>query len=264
MDVFWHEYLRRDSFKYRCYRLAPLLGFYILLCWLIYELPNFYLQSPIRGGASLVFHRLILSFSVPALVMLIFYVFDVTRVCRQLIVNISSKRPQWSPSSLSRFAADPDKTKERPLSEWMMVHLIAKRTEAVGRLIFYPIIVWFIMFAARFNYFDKWHTPPALAVVISLGAVYAWSCAFSLRKSAEDFRRGLIHNLKEELAGLLSTKHPDQDRGRQIEFVLSEIQSIREGTFAPFSQHPVVRSLLVPFGGIGGMYLIDLLSKMNV
>ena len=48
-----------------------------------------------------------------------------------------------------------------------------------------------------------------------------------------------------------------------IEFVLDAVRSIRQGAFAPFTQHPVVRSLLVPFGGVGGIYLVDFLAKMN-
>ena len=138
------------------------------------------------------------------------------------------------------------------------------RTEAVGKLIFYPLIVWLVMFVSRFDYFDNWRTPTGLAVVVSLGALYAWSCAFLLRRSAEYARTCAEGRLKKLLFNTLKEEKPSSERIKQIESVLDEVRSIRQGAFAPFTQNPVVQSLLVPFGGVGGIYLIEFLTKMNI
>jgi hypothetical protein len=150
------------------------------------------------------------------------------------------------------------------IKEWVLIQLVAKRTDAVGKLIFYPFIVWFIMFISRINLFDNWPTPVGLAIVLTISVILAWSCAFLLRRSAEAARAGAVRRLKEDLASMYFHGRPDEERIRRIEFALKEVTEIRAGAFAPFMQHPVVQALFVPFGGVGGVYLIDFFSKLNI
>jgi hypothetical protein len=261
MGALWAEYLRRDSWRYRIPRLLPIIIPYLVLCGLLirFDIPI----SPVRGPVSFWFDKAVLFGSVSTFIALNFYVFDVTGLCQRFI-NIAETEPEWSQRSLGRFTAGDGDEVKAPIKEWMLVHLIANRTEVVGKLIFYPFIVWFIMFISRINYFDNWQTPIGLAIVISMGAVYAWSCAFVLRRSAERARADVVHRLTTHLALVLSNKNPDQNRLKRIEFVLNEVKSIRDGAFAPFTQHPVVQALLVPFGGVGGIYLIDFFTRLNV
>ncbi len=261
MRELWTEYVRRDSLPYRLARLIPIVLSYLLLCSLII-LTLGSPVTPLRGDRSYWLNFATLMLSVPALVVLIFYVLDVTRVCRQFIVKASKDKPEWPAPCSEKFAAALEL--KEALGEWMLVHLVAKRTDAVGKLIFYPFIIWFIMFLSRITYFDNWQTSMGLAAVISLGAVYAWSSAFVLRKSAENLRQASIHRLKQESVRLLWRGQRNEAWEKQIAWVLDEVGTIREGAFAPFSQHPVLQSLIVPFGGVGGMFLIDLLAKMNV
>ncbi|HVN25271.1 MAG TPA: hypothetical protein VMT71_14960, partial [Syntrophorhabdales bacterium] len=151
----------------------------------------------------------------------------------------------------------------RVSNELELVRLVALRTEAVGKLIFYPFIVWFIMFVARFDYFDRWNTPPMLVTVICLGALLAWSSAFLLRRSAEKTRTGSVGRLKELLRTAKKDENQDATLNGYIQFAIDEVESIRTGAFLPFTQHPVLQSLLVPFGGVGGIYLVDFLAKVN-
>jgi len=98
-------------------------------------------------------------------------------------------------------------------------------------------------------------------VVISLGALIAWSCALLLRHSAEQARALAIGRLRELLYRVYEGNPQTM---KDIQFVIDEIKSIREGTFAPLMQHPLVQALAVPFGGVGGVYLIDFFAKMNI
>jgi len=50
---------------------------------------------------------------------------------------------------------------------------------------------------------------------------------------------------------------------KYIEFMIKEVMSMRQGAFAPFMQNPVVQSLIVPFGGIGGVSLVDFFTKIS-
>jgi hypothetical protein len=149
MDNLWQEYARRDSPAYRFMRLLPIVISYFLLCSVIIriDLP----VSPLRGPLSSLVNNLILGASVLSSTFLIFYVFDVTRLCRRFITIASENLPGWSSESLQKFAMDKEDDKELSMREWLLMHLIAKRTDAVGKLIFYPFIVWFILFLSRTN-----------------------------------------------------------------------------------------------------------------
>lgn len=252
----WTQYISCDSDQYHVRRVFIIAVFYLLFCILVvsFDIP----ASPVRGTITPVIDRILLAISVISFVALLSYVFDVTKCCRNFIVAVSK--------NCSKKSHDHDgiPTQEEIDDQLTAVRLIAKRTDTVGKFIFYPFIVWLVMFVSRFDYFDNWRTPFGLAVVISLGALYAWTSAFLLRRSAEGARTCVADHLKDQLFLTLKEEKPNPDRIKQIQSVLDEVKSVKQGAFAPFSQHPVVQSLLVPFGGVGGVYLIQFLTKMNI
>jgi hypothetical protein len=254
LKVLWDEYTRRDSESF--WRVAVISFFYILFCVLIVtlDIP----VSPVRGTITPVVDIVLVAVSVISFVALLSYVFDVTRSCRKFIVAVAE---ECSRKSHDQARVPVQKQIDNQLT---LIRLIARRTDTVGKFIFYPFIVWLVMFVSRFDYFDNWRTPLGLAAVISLGALYAWTSAFLLRRSAEGARSCAVGRLKTTLFDILKEEKPNPDRIRQIESVLDEIGSIRQGAFAPFTQHPLVQSLLVPFGGVGGIYLIEFFTKMNI
>jgi hypothetical protein len=261
IDRYWSEYCRRDSWKYRIRRLAPLILSYFATCWLLISLDR--PETPVRGGASVIIDRLLLGASVFSMTLLIFYAFDVIRTCRSFTDLLAEKAPHWTDASFARMIGEHVQSAERPMGEWMLINLIAARTEAVGKVIFYPFIVWSILFISRLNLFDNWHTPIGLAIVISFGAVYAWSCAWILRHSAEKARHAALHRLVKIQAAVLAGT-PEGNELRQIAFAAGKISATKGGAFAPFTQNPVIQALLVPFGGLGGGYLLELLGKLNI
>ncbi|MFZ2312763.1 MAG: hypothetical protein WAV82_09110 [Methylobacter sp.] len=44
---------------------------------------------------------------------------------------------------------------------------------------------------------------------------------------------------------------------KQVSNVLNQIRNIGEGAFLPLSQEPAVQALLLPFGGWGGIKLVE-------
>ncbi len=262
----WNEYLRRDSLASRLPRLGVVVIPYIILCWAIISFDKPLI--PVRGGLSRGLDMEMLVLCVALFTVLNFYVFDIARTCRRFI-NIAEEKLaegklKWSPVSVRRFAPDSREDNMMPVHELMLVHLIAKHTEAVGKLIFYPFIVWSVIFISRISYFDNWQTPIGLAVVITMGALFAWSSAFILRRSAEHARMDAIHRLTTRLAAVLSNKAPEPGEAELLRHVLGEVTSVRQGAFAPFTQHPVVQAFFVPFGGIGSVYLMEFLGKLNL
>ena len=261
IDDYWNEYQRRDSCRYRIYRLVPILVSYIALCGIIISLSQ--PETPVRGVVSTAIDIIVLSVSVLATIFLIFYAFDVIRTCRRFIDLIAGQAPRWSEQSFSRLIGFHEKDAKESMGEWMLISLVARRTEAIGRVVFYPFIVWFILFVSRLNYFDNWHTPIGLAIVITLGAVYAWSCAWVLRRSAEKTRQAALERLMTAHVSVLAGNR-DEKQLKRIEFVMDHVKSIQTGAFAPFTRNPVIQALLVPFGGVGGVYIFDILGKLNI
>ena len=43
---------------------------------------------------------------------------------------------------------------------------------------------------------------------------------------------------------------------------MERIRSTREGAFAPFTQQPALHALLLPFGGYGGVQLVEYLINL--
>ena len=124
--------------------------------------------------------------------------FDATSHCRRFVTLFLGKEPQWEPSLLARFRGRVG-LEDAELGDWMLIRLIARDTGVVGRLIFYPFIVWLVILVSRMPYFDNWRTPIGLAIVISMSAVLAWSCAFMLRRTAESIRADVLERLSRKI-----------------------------------------------------------------
>ena len=150
---------------------------------------------------------------------------------------------------------------QKDLPEWLGIQFIAKRTEAVGRLIFYPFIVLFLMIVSRNSFFDHFDWPISLLLLFGLLAAYAIVCVITLRNSAEKARKQAIRQLKEKL--IVVQAAGDENKAKPITYTLAEIAAIEGGAFAPFSQHPVLKALAMPFGGAGLLTLLDYLALMG-
>lgn len=259
MNELWAEYLHRSS-HYRFWRQLFLMILIIwLVCWQIKPL-----YFPVRGNYSRQIDFVMLILTIFSFYWLTFYVFDVTRLCRRfvnlMVLRNKEHQAQWSRQSLGQFTQKVDRAEEG-LKYLMFVRLIAKRTEAVGKLIFYPFIVLVISLVARSHYFDNWRAPMGLlAFIAGLALIYTWSCALTLRRQAERTRDYIIDHLSQKLIRVMADD-PQQPRVAQLQFVLSEVKATQRGAFAPLLQQPIIRSLLVPFGGLGGLHLLDFLAK---
>ena len=50
----------------------------------------------------------------------------------------------------------------------------------------------------------------------------------------------------------------------QIQVLMERIRNTQEGAFAPLSQQPALQALLLPFGGLGGVQLIEYLMSLTI
>jgi hypothetical protein len=259
MSNLWEEYVRRGGWYFLLMRIIPIFIIYYILFSLIISaigMPN----PPVRGYISHFLYQWILVITVISWFFLTIFVYDSTSITRRFVTLTFTKKYQWPKETIERFVLKIGLSGEE-LSDLMLVRLVAKRTEVVGKLIFFPFIILFLIFVSGLNYFDNFGAPIALAIVIILNAVFAWSCTLMLRHSAEKERAALIDRLSMDLVKVYADENISQKHKERLEFVLNEVKSIKQGAFAPFFQQPVLHSLYVSLGGIGGLALLEYFLK---
>ena len=118
----------------------------------------------------------------------------------QETIEAGAKRKELTEEKLVKDAGKPEK---RPpdliLAQYLDIDLIAKRTEVVGALIYYPFVLISLLIVSRIPVFDNWTWPAPLLIVIGLNGGYAAWSAFSLRKTAEKARQEALRNLTDLL-----------------------------------------------------------------
>ena len=241
----WLAYLRRNQFWPRFLRILSLLLFYGLFAvgvFLLFPFPT----APTRGQTAFTTDRWILLLSVFGLMVLIFYVVDAIRLTNNLIRVVTGGVTQWDAGVDVGCERVPPLTKEE-LARYYDITFVAERTEVVSRLIWYPLIVLALMIFARSAYFDNWTWPYSLLTILCLNAVWAFGSAAWLRRAAEQLRTEAISKLQT----LRVASYKDRDRRDIFDDLIGEIRSLKKGAFAPLSEQPFIRAIILPSGGLG-------------
>ncbi|HEY6169534.1 MAG TPA: hypothetical protein VI454_15945 [Verrucomicrobiae bacterium] len=254
----WAEYLRAGSAWKRTWRVAAAAliygGFSICLIHLLSP-PTLPYRGPVAYRVD-VFARY---FSLFMLSGLMFFAADATRLCLRMIYRLIEEPTSWPGLD--------EQARERGLHSGDLegrreIQFIAQRSDAVGQLILYPFFVLALLILARASYFDNWDWAPSVILIFALNSLYAILLVLALRRAAERARRQTLRHLRDALLGELGRSKQDSakpvhDRAAQLRAFIIEIEEIREGAFAPLSQHPLIGAILMPFGGAGVMALIE-------
>lgn len=246
-EKLWKDYLIRATRRGRFYRLILIsLAYGLLACTLMLTFGPPY--TPYRGTVSSVVDKLILAPNVIFMILLMFFVVDATHLCLRVVYAMIKHR-NWAKAD--KFF-EQSELKPTDLESWLDVRFIARLTEGVGKLIYYPFIVVLITVVARVRYFDNWGFPIALVIVLLVYLFHVLGCAIALQVAARRARRTAIDDLQRTLEQI---KFSQRKRARQIEYLVDEIESLRQGAFRPFFENPVIHVLV----GSGGAGLIALL-----
>jgi hypothetical protein len=257
----WHRYRRRTAFWPSAGRIATgvALAFAAGALVLYLDPPG----VPARGAVAYWTHQLLTGASVAVLVVLIFSVVDATRMSTGLIRALSERPTDWPRRTLARFEARCG-VPARLLEGWIDFEFIVALTRGVTRFIYCPFAVLLLFIVSRSTVFDAWDFPLPLLVLLATAALYATFCALSLRRAAEEARRSILASYEDECLRLEAGRpQPDgADPARLasgLRTLLERMKNTREAAFLPLTQQPAVRALLIPFGGFGGVSLIEYL-----
>lgn len=148
---------------------------------------------------------------------------------------------------------------------YLAFRLIVRTTQRVQRLIYLPFLSILFMVAARSNLFDALNFPLSLIVLNVVAAGYALSSAIRLRSGAKAAKENIIEQIENLRFAAPNASAPNaaaasasqQPTAEQIDLGLQRIRATREGAFAPLTEQPVLQAFLLPFGGFGGLQLIE-------
>lgn len=252
----WLTYLVRNQFWPRFVRVAVFFCLYFIfsLCaFALFPTP----VVPARGASAFTFDLKVLILAVIALMILTFYVVDALRLNTNFIRIFASGLTQWKPNIPPGNRRVPPLSEEE-ISRYHDIIFVAQRTEVVARLIWYPLIVLTLMVLARSSLFDNWTWPPMLLVIFALNVIWAIGSAIVLRRAAEQLRETAVDNLER----LRLANYKDRYKRKMFNEIIAEIRSLKKGAFAPLSEQPFIRAIIVPSGGLGllavGQRLLDI------
>ncbi|MBS0171981.1 MAG: hypothetical protein JSR62_16665 [Nitrospira sp.] len=256
----WHEYRLLGAWQERVRRVVPQVVVYLMFGLVLmaqFGSP----VTPCRGDACFTLNYFILWVSVIAMMLLMFYVVDATRLCRRLILIMIKTKIEWPKRLLAREAKKLG-VDESYVHEWLGVQFIAKRTQVISAMIYYPFVIVFLMAVARHSYFDRWNFPAGLMAIFTLNALYAFGNGVCLRRSAERAKREAVKQLKARLHGLSGAPVFLREQRRQVNGMVERIEQTRDGAFLPFTQHPLFGAIALPTGGTGLVFLLDYLATL--
>jgi hypothetical protein len=249
----WQRYLCRGQFRTRVYRALPMTLFYFAALFCILPLIGHFPAPPIRGQFPF------LALMMPTLFLflfLTFFVIDAILLHEGFIKQLKEKESYWPRATFRKFEYPHPTSNESELADFWDILLIAKRTEAVGSLIYYPFLILSLLIVARLNYFDNWVWSPAPIVAFSLHFSLVLYAAWRLPKVASGYRDTVLERLKRSRrqALMFSQKAPEV-----VDTLIEQVESTHQGVFAYLWEQPAIRALLLPSSGIGLATLLQYL-----
>ncbi|MCW8936226.1 MAG: hypothetical protein OQK98_16050 [Gammaproteobacteria bacterium] len=273
-DLFY-QYLYLSKPVPRFIRVFFISVFYFIVTYtIIFSFPSTPVTPFVGEVNANTSFKILLSVLVPY-VLLIFLISDITRLNARFVFLMTKYNIIWPENILDRYCKKYGLSKEIS-TEKLKIDLVVKRSKVVDKLICFPFIILTLMILSRSSVFDRWHTSPQLAFVILLGLIIALSSAIRLRNSAKMIRYYALKNLNDIYKTLLYKEaNPDKflnnkttlcnsRMSESVKNLIEEIRNIKTGPFTPLAQHPIISAIALPFGGVGGLYIIDALSKINI
>jgi len=256
--AFWIEHQFCGIPYFRLLRAALMTWIYLLCTSLLFAIwPAEW--PPIRGSVATNVNFGMLLLSIVTFNFLIFWVVDANLLLARLITVLSGTQTRWSREFHTKLAEKFGIADNPAADDWLDIRLIARRTAAVNKIIYAPVLVMMLLMAARSSLFDNWIMTPSLALTYTLGSAILLFAAWHLRSAAERARAVAVARIKAlnlKLQG--QTELPNQrvilD---QLKLILDEIQQIREGAFARYTDQPIVHAVLIVVGSMGGSAVVD-------
>jgi len=144
--------------------------------------------------------------------------------------------------------------------EILKVQAIAECSEPVRRTVFHPLVVLLMILLARLPFVGSAGMPWPVAVLGGTLFVLIVIGAIALRVSGTKAREGILARLQDGLARTTTSATLCEDREKCIQGykqVIQEVKEERRGVFLPITQDLIFQFVALPFGGVGGLMLLQ-------
>ena len=237
-------------------------------------------EIPARGIADRTLFFLTLVIGGLLLLFMMVLVADATVLTWRFIILMKSGRTLYPKKTVRRFAAElgpklqaqaatriaARAVDRRPgavgrntlLDDWIDARLLGEHTAVIGPLIFFPFILLALMIVARSHLFDNWQIGNSILVMFAGFVLWSLAMAALLNYGAEGARAKALRCMEADLLWLKGAGPDYAGLAEQFPGLIEQVRDLRQGAFAPFFQQPLVRALLVPLGGAGGIQLLEL------
>jgi hypothetical protein len=196
---------------------------------------------------------------------LMFLVIDKMHVCTKIVEALGRDEPtKWPVDAYEEISAlkpspGGDLTDEGAASRYLDIYFIGRVTAEFVKITPLPFIAFSLLLLSRWTYFGAWQAGPS---VIAINVLMFGACILSavtlrfaaLRAKARALRRLGLHCANLRASGPAM-------RADALELLRNEVAENREGVYLPWHQQPFVSALLIPFGGTGGIQLIEFLMN---
>ena len=269
----WTYYCDSGTQRARWLRIGPLIVCYLgaATCLLfLLGAPS----VPARGDWARSWDLVFLSLAILGSVSVTFYVADVMLLCRRFIHYlmkdvttwpadaVTNLRGRWSRSEGATVAAEGEVPPNDLLREYLDIDFIARGTDFVGRLIYYPFILISLLIISRSGVFDHWTWPVALLIIVAFNAGYAAFSVIYLRRTAERARQRSLKRLHDMLISYTAIGKGDGKEAKTIREATMLIENENRGAFAAISQQPLAAALLLPSGSAGIWALLQFFPRL--
>jgi hypothetical protein len=211
---------------------------------------------PARGDLAKTIYFYITLLDVFVTLFLIFLIADATIYARSFITRVVRIHSEWPNATVQHYSRVLNMP-GRDLNDWLDMQFMAKRTRCIIDLIYYPFLVLALLIVSRSSIFDNYTIPFTLIIsqAISIGVVIF--AVVALRHRAERARETALEHLRAKLIAARGGEG-DGKRASQLEMLLSRVENLREGAFAPLASQPIVKAVFLPLISYGGTLLLQL------
>lgn len=267
----WRRYRTWMETPHRFGRAALLLALYfcavMMFCRAISEpLPDL----PVRGGAWFGSWAILWVAGIASM-LVTFLVVDATELNCRSIRDLNQKRTKWHLDAVDdqpgkfAFARHRQLLEEEDCADYLDIEFIARRTDVVNDLVYYPFILLTITLAARLRITDDYHWPPSIFILLGVNAAWALYCAIRLpieaRKARQQSLKRLRAKLFERQVAESKGVRPARSNAKALEQVIQQIEVMNRGAFVGIWEQPALGALLVPSTSAGLWTLLGLLSR---